>query len=112
MGGYRAHKFSGLRISRGISDLEEDLDHVTAYWEKRLSLDEETGQEELANEVDRGCKRQLDDSDEPDADDPDTDDFESESDLEWNTPLELCEAVKAREMEQEKVPWPTLMTGT
>lgn len=38
--GNKAQKFSGVKVSHSVTDLEEGLDNVTAFWEK-LSFWEE-----------------------------------------------------------------------
>lgn len=107
-----AQKFSGVKVSHSSTELEESVNNVTSFWEKLSSWEGvEEEEEEFRHEICKGCKGKIDDSDDPDPDDPDSDDFDSESDLEWDTWMELYEAVKAREMEEEKVPWPSLMTG-
>lgn len=112
MFGPKVQKFSGVKVLHSITELEEGLDNVTAFWEKLSSWEEKAGKEKLRHEICTGCKGKIDDRDDPDSDDPDSDDFDSESELEWNTLMELYEAATAREMEEEKLPWPSLMTGT
>lgn len=77
----RPRKFPGYKLSQSITELEEDLNLLTAYQVKLSSWDKESGQEELRNYIPRGCQGQLDDSDESDTDGPHTDDFDSESTL-------------------------------
>lgn len=97
-GSLKARKFSGVKISETVIELEKGLDHVNAWWKKLTSPYQES-----RRELCYSCKGKIDDSDESESEPPSEHDWEAEN--------KEREAALAKEKAEEEAPWPSTMVG-